>query len=116
MEKRRDILVLSEFRLYLRLLTAYDRKHFLQSNSRRTLRSLCYAIATTSVVFGIPFMMILAVWHVIDNGGNLEKITVALPVQTSITQMELTFVSLMMKSRTISKTFNEIQKIIDQRK
>lgn len=116
MEKHRDIRILSEFRPYLRLLTAYDRNHYRQRNSGRTLRSLYYPIATTSVVFGIPFMVILAVWHVIDNGGNLGMITVALPVQTSIIQMEITFISLMMKSRTISKTFDKIQEIIDRRK
>lgn len=111
MDSRR-IRILEEFRPFLRLLRAYNRKKLFCNK----IHSVFYAIFTTLLIPLLPIVIILSFWYLFENGGDLRKIVVGLPVILSLALSAITFIALIIKNQLISETINEVQKAINQRK
>lgn len=52
----------------------------------------------------------------IDNGGAMEIVVVALPTIISLIQLIITIIALLAENRLISETIDTIQSIVDRRK
>lgn len=107
--------VLRRFKPYLRLLQACNFEHFHHHNWRSTLRSICHGFCAILINGLTVTMIILAIWYVFEDGYEFGRLIIVLPIQTSIFQLETTFLSLMRKNRTIHETFECVEFMIDRR-
>lgn len=108
--------ILDDFGRYLRLLKPLNFNHSHQSGWRSTLQNGGYEFCSICINLVIPPLIMLAIWCVIENGGDVAKLVVVLPIQTSILQMELTFIAFIVKNRIVNETIVSLQNIIDRRK
>lgn len=107
--------VLVEFRSYLRLLTAYDSVNFHQNNWRDNLFSVFYAFCTTLMIVCLAMFIALGIWHLVENGTDLDMFAASFPILMGVLEMEITFIALVWKNRTITETINRLQEVIDKR-
>lgn len=113
MSKR--IRVLNAFSPFLRLLEAYNWENFHQRSFRQILRSVGYFFSTTVIILLIPAYGAFSFWNTMDNGADLTKIVIALPLLFTGLQFETTYVALILKNRAITKTIRNLQRVIDRR-
>lgn len=116
MQNTDKIIVLGAFDAFLRILKAYNSENFERSGRRLCVRNLCFAAGVTIFVALIPIVCALGIWHMIDNGGAMEVVVVALPTIISLIQLIITIVALLAENRLISETIDTIQSIVDRRK
>lgn len=109
------VVVLSRFRPLLRLLQAFNFEHFHHHNWRSTLRSICCGLYAFLIGLLILAEILLGIWYVVENDYEFGKLVIALPMQTSIAQMEITYLSLLRKNRIIRETIERLQIMIDSR-
>lgn len=98
---------------YLCILKAYNFENFRHYNSRS---SLFYALLTTIMVPVMPMLIILGIWHMIEINVDLKNVAATLPLILTLVQMQITFLAIIINNRTISKTIQQIQNVISQRK
>lgn len=116
MSELRKIRILGAFNPFLRLLNAQNFDNFRDKNLRDILRGIFFAFTTSSMIFIMPFVVALNVWHFIEVRADFGKIAVAFPLLASVMQTEIICIVLTIKSRTVTNTINRLQEIIDQRK
>lgn len=107
--------VLDEFRPYLRLIKAYNRKNFRQTAWDTLLRSIWCALCETVLILALCLFILLSVWYLLENGSNLSKIAVALPLTLSTVQTLTISIALIMKNGVISETIDQLGNIINRR-
>lgn len=107
--------VLASFNPYLRLITAYNRKHFRHSCWRHHLRSGIYALCTLVLNVIEPIIVVLGIWYLIEIDADLARFTVSTPLVISLLQNELTFCALQAKSPDFEKTIDQLQAVISRR-
>lgn len=98
---------------YLCILKAYNFENFRHYNWRS---SLFYALLTTIMVPVMPMLIILGIWHMIEINVDLKNVAATLPLILTLVQMQITFLAIIINNRTISKTIQQIQNVISQRK
>lgn len=108
--------VLSEFRPFLRFLEAYNSNISPKNDWRHILHSVIYTFLTTVISLLIVVYFVLTVWYLIETNANLKMFAVAVPMMATFVQIELTFIAMIIKNRTITDTINQLQRVIDQRK
>lgn len=106
--------IFNELAPYLRLLSAYNADNFHQ-NQRSIRHSVFYAFLATFIILVVPITVMLGFWNLFEKDADLTKYVVALPLLISIIQMHLTFIAMVMKSRTINETIHQINQIADKR-
>lgn len=112
-----EIRVWSAFKPFLRILNAYNCDKFRYGTRWRfNSQNVFYAFSSTMMVFLLLATIILLVWHLIEINVSLENYLVELPIAISILQMEVIFITLLLKNRIITTTIQRLQGIIDQRK
>lgn len=111
----RQVTVLNSFKPLLRLLNAYNRENFDCSSWTSILRNSFYVFAATMMIFTMAAFITLILWHLIEENTSLENFIVELPIAFSIFQMEVIFIALLLKNRTVISTIWRLQEIIDQR-
>lgn len=112
-----EIRVLKAFRPFLSILNAYnwDKFHY-GANWRSNPQNIFYAFSSTMIVFLLPATVILLFWYLIEISVSFGIFLVELPIAISILQMEVIFIALLLKNRTVTTTIQRLQQIIDQRK
>lgn len=113
MKNTRKIRVLNEFRPYFRLLKTYNRENFGQRDWRS---SYIYAFITTLLVLSESLFILSGIWYLIENVGDLQKLVVSLPLVITLSQMDLTFITLITKNQMITEAIKRLQQAVDQRK
>lgn len=111
----RQVSVLNAFTPFLRLLNAYNRENFHRSTWHSILRSGFCAFGATMIIFIMPAFVVLLCWHLTEANANFENFLLILPLALSILQMEVIFIALLFKNRTLLSTICRLQEIIDQR-
>lgn len=111
----RQVTVLNSFKPLLRLLNAYNRENFDCSSWTSILRNSFYVFAATMMIFTMAAFITLILWHLIEENTSLENFIVELPIAFSIFQMEVIFIALLLKNRTVISTIWRLQEIIDRR-
>lgn len=109
--------IFNELKPYLRLFSAYNRDHFQSSNivSTRNIKSACYALCATLAIIQMFVLMILSIWNSFEVCSLLQTM-IAIPVLSMMLTFELTFITLVLKNRTIIQTMVRIQDVLDQSK
>lgn len=107
--------VLSAFDAYLRLFSAYDCNNFRDNNWQSISHYVCSVFCVTTIAILLPIFVSLSIWNLIENEENLEKIVVALPILLTFTQMEISFIVMIIKNRTTTATISQLQRVVDQR-
>lgn len=110
------IFVFSEFRPYLRFLSAYNIDNFYGNDFCFIFKNIFLAIWLLSLVIAIILIAVLSYWSCIDTGLTLDKLALTLPIILSIVQTILTHFSLSMNNRLISATIEFLQFAVDERK
>lgn len=116
MHSTRRIRVFKELDFLSCLLSAYSRKNFRCHNWSFILRSVIYALGSTTMIIFLLIDVLLMIWHLIAVNADFEKFCDSLPLVFSVLQMEIIFIALMLKHRVITKTVNRLQAITNQRK
>lgn len=111
-----QIRVLDRFRPYLHLLTAFNRDHFRITNWRNMLYSVLYTLGALAIFLAMLCYLVLLTWYLLENGANLKKSIVGVPIVLSVLQLELIFIALVIKNRRVTKTIEQLQQAVDQRK
>lgn len=113
----RKIHVLEEFESYLRIIQAYNFDSVEdQRGWRCIIQNIFCVICATIIIIFLPIFILLGVWYLIENDADLRKFVAALPILTSLLQMEVKSVALMIENRTINKMIGQLQRVVDQRK
>lgn len=99
---------------YLRLIQAYNDENFRDHNWRNILNSVFYAFCATGVIILLPIFILLAVWYLIENDADLIKVVIAVPLLATLLQMELAFITLLMKNRMAIEMIDRLQQVIDK--
>lgn len=105
--------ILNACQPFLRILQAYNLEIFRQNNWRS---SIFYAILTSVLVQALPMLMILALWYLIEVKADLKHFAASLPLILTLLQVEMTFIAMIINNRAITKTIDQVQKVINQRK
>lgn len=109
--------VLNAFRPYLRLLKAYNKENFHHcTNWRHAIHRVLDAICLTLLILAIPIVVTLGVWYLAENCADWKKAVTLLPLLFSLLQLTLTFAAMIIKNQTISKTVDQVQIVVNQRK
>lgn len=116
MATQRHFHVLDKFRPYLHLLQVYNSSNFPLENWHHILHKAVYALVAFLVNMALVMVIILGIWDLIENRVDLRKVVAGLPILTSLLQMEVKFVALILKNHTVNDTINKLQRIINQRK
>lgn len=114
-EKLPKINVLNEFKRYLPLLTAYNSENFHHVNWHTTRRHIFYGSGATIILLFKSIFAIFATWYLIENGVDLRKIVVSLPLIVGLVNTVIAFIAMMVESRTICGTITRIENAVDQR-
>lgn len=115
MENSRKICILEQFRPYLRLLEAYNPKHFHHPDWLHFLHSVSYALCATAMVVHLPLVASLAIWYLIEVPVDLKMFVVQVPIQCCALQILIALLALLAKASNITETINRIQDLINQR-
>lgn len=110
-----EMLILYEFRPYLRLLRAFHYQNFHHSNWSDIVHSILDAVCLTLVILLAPIMIMLGLWYLIETNGDLTSTVESLPVLCSLTQMLLAFIAMIINNRAICETIEQLQNVINQR-
>lgn len=113
MTNSNKIRIFAEFIPYLRIINALDSANFGHRDWRQNLRNVRYAFCALVVIVMLPVSIMLGVWFLIEHNADVNTCVVAFPLLTSILQMHLTFVALLMNRRTLSEAFDQLQRSID---
>lgn len=108
---RPRIRILTEYYPYLALLSGYNFDQIGYFN-----HGIRYTIGATIHILLIFNFAISVSWRVVEDDIDFKKIVVALPLVISIMRMGITFIALMLKSRMIRETIDQLQCVVDQRK
>lgn len=109
------IRVLNQFRPYLRLLQAFNIENYRHHDWHSTRRSICYGCCAFLIGTFTLTLVFFSFWFVIDNDCDFGKLVVVLPLQISVTQMELTFFSLVKNNRIIDETIERLRLVVGKR-
>lgn len=116
MSNLNDMSVLIELGPLFRILDAYNRDNFRHRNWRSILHSVFYAFVASAIITLFFGWMALLTWYLVDNTDNVKMFIVAVPVLVTSFQLQLTLIELVLKSRTIAKTIEQLQQAINKRK
>lgn len=116
MEYPNKVYVLSEFKLYLPLINAYNNGHFFHLNQNCLQYRIVNAFCATLIHILLPVYVILGIWYLIENDADLEKFAVTSPVLISLLQVELMFIAVMIQTRSINEVINKLQQVFEKRK
>lgn len=114
MSASNKIHALNGLKPYLRLIQAYNDENFRDHNWRNILNSVFYAFCATDVIILLPIFILLAVWYLIENDADLIKVVIAVPLLATLLQMELAFITLLMKNRMAIEMIDRLQQVIDK--
>lgn len=114
MNKTIKIHVLSEFRPFLRLLKAYNRTDFQHHDWRCILRYTFDVICATTIICSTPCFALLVIWYLIENGVDLKKIVVAVPIVITLVQTVFSSISLVSSTTRMDKMIDQMQTMVDR--
>lgn len=106
--------VLNKLKPYLRLIQAYNHEHFHGHHWRTMVNSVIYAFCATVMIVLLPIFIMLAVWYLIENDADLIKVVIAIPLLATLLQMELAFITLIVKNRIVIEMIERLQQVIDK--
>lgn len=110
-----EFLVLVEFDPFHRLLSAYNGDHFHNSDWRSISRSVIYALGTTLIMAMMLGWVVLLSWYLLDHTNNVKMFIIAVPVLVTSLQVQLTFIAMVMKNRSVTATIDQLQRAVGQR-
>lgn len=117
MENINKVQVLTEFNVYLCLLSAFNRMSFNSNqNWRYIVTSIVYVFVSTMIILLIPLLFTLAGWYFIESGIDFKKFVVVSPLLISILQPWMAYIGLLMKNDSLNETINQLQRVVNQRK
>lgn len=105
--------ILNACQPYLCILQAYNIENFRQNNWRNCVFN---ALLTSMMVLLLPTLIILGIWYLIEAEADLKHVAAALPIMLTLLQVEITFIAMIINNRVITKTIDQAQKVINQRK
>lgn len=105
--------ILNACQPYLRILQAYNSDNFRKNNWRS---SVFYVLLASMLVVLLPMLAISAIWHLIEVEADLKHVAASLPLILTLLQVEMTFIAMIINNRAIAETFEQVQKVINQRK
>lgn len=109
------IQVLVKYRPFARILSVYNAENFRNPNKSIVLSNIGQAIGFTVLVISLSLIMVSGYWFCVDNKFNVQDISLAVPIIFCAFQMVLTYVSLMLENRIVSRTMDNLQLIIEER-
>lgn len=119
MNNQPELCVLSAFRPFLRILNAFNSDSFHSDNNKNSwfIRSSVFC-AFGAILIGAAIFnyFVLIAWYLFENGANLEKCMIAVPILVTLLQLELTFIALVGKNTIITETIEQLHGVINQRK
>lgn len=112
----REFRVLDKLSSYLRLLNAYNRDNFRDSNWRSILQSGLYTFGATMIIIANFSWIVLVAWYLFETHAEWRTCVIAVPIMVTILQLELIFDAMMVKNHTITETIDQVQRLVDRRK
>lgn len=116
MDRSDKIHVLKQLNSYIPLIKAYNAESFVYSDRRTFLHRIFWAFCATVIILVLPIFAIVAIWYLIEKDAGLKKFIVAFPILFGLLQVEVTYITLVMKNHSISEMIDRLQRMIDQRK
>lgn len=114
MENPKKVRVLVAFKPHIRILNAFNSENFEETNQclPNILFSLCLAISAVLT----PIVAILAIWYLVENDATMGAVVFAAGPIFTILQWFFTVLELTRKNRVISRTIQQIEGVVDERK
>lgn len=116
MTNSRKIHIFSEFKPFLRVITAFNSENFHDRYWRGNLHNITYAFVSAFINLLLFIVNSLAIWYLIEIGDNFKKLFVASPSAMGLLQMQITSITMILKNRKIHATFERLQQLVDHRK
>lgn len=107
--------VLDEFAPYHRLLTAYNRDQSRQKNKRDFRQRVLCAIGATVIIVSNCIWVMLIIWDLVGDDVEWKLFVVNVPILASLVQIDLAFIELLIKNRTIAATIDQLQQAVEPR-
>lgn len=110
--------ILNAFRPYLCLLNACNHRNRTRDNNnwRCTLRSIFETACLALIILLLFVMIILCFWYLLEINIGLKEAVVSTPILLTFVQMEIAFIAMVINNWTISKTIDEVQKVVNESK
>lgn len=112
----KEIQVLEKFKPYIWCIQVYNSENFRHKDSRRIVQSVFSAIFMCSANLWMLPIIILGTWYLIETNAELEMIIVSFPLMLTTSQNILILIALTAKNRTVSKTIEQLHRVVNQRK
>lgn len=109
-------LVLKEYRPYQRCFDAFNGERFRNKNVRQLSKNVGFAVGFGVMLVLLVVLTILSFWYCLENGFNVDILSVSMPLILSFIQLFLTHISLIMQNRVIHATIEDLQEAVDERK
>lgn len=110
------ILVFSEFRPYLRILSAFNIDNFCGKDLSLIGKHILLVFWLLILVISMISVAVLSYWNCVDTGLTMDKLGFTLPIVLSIVQTLLTHMSLSLNNCLISEAIEFLQFAVDERK
>lgn len=115
MDQFRKVHVLVQLNPYIPLIEAYNAKNLKYDPDWQTLLHRAFWLfCATLIICVLPTFAVVTIWYLIENDADLKKCIVAFPIIVGLLQVEVTYITLVMKNHTISEMSQRLQRMIDQ--
>lgn len=111
----KTVRVLGAFCPYLKMLQAFNYVNFWTSSNSLKLRRIGYTICITIRVMVVPLVIILGLWHLIENDFDIGEFSTYFALIVVYTQLLFLFVVMIIKNKEITDGIYRMQAIIDKR-
>lgn len=115
MADEEEFTVLAEYRPYQRILEAFNGDNFRHKSRHQLIEHARYAVCVAFILAAMFAFAALSFWNLRDIEFDVKIVSFSMPIILTITQMLITHVALMRKSRAIRAAMVRLQETVVER-